>query len=121
MKNKYIYTQPIKHIICAYLLLCTFVFISLAQALHAHDVCHNDSNNVHNIGVHISKASSVQVSKTCEICQYNLSKNQGDLLPVEQYFNVNIPTKTLLLHTYFVAFYVSKHLSLFSGNSPPKA
>ncbi len=116
MKSK-IYHTKIAHTICAFVLLCCFVFISLAQAFHQHE---NHNHNNSRANAHYKHNFAEQSNKTCQICQFTLNNNQTKILIANQYCNFIQITNIELLHPKkYVAFYTYKHLSLFSGSSPP--
>lgn len=113
MTNK-TYPPKIAHIVCAFVLLFCFVSIFLAQAFHQHE------NHNHGKNVHLEQIFTKQSIKACQICKFVLSKNQTSILTVTRYFSFT-PLKNIeILHiNNYVAIYTSKHLSLFSGCSPP--
>ncbi len=116
-RHKLIYTLIQKS--CAFLLLFAFTFIAFAQYIHAH------SNHNHTASTHQHHSTKHQISEkegnTCQICQFNLNQNNGQILSSVASFNFSPNLITQLLQTNYVAFYSQKHLSLFSGNSPPIA
>lgn len=116
MKNK-IYPSKIAHIICAFVLLFCFVFISLAQAYHQHE---NHTHYNKDTNGHFEQKFAKKSTKACQICQFILNTNQAKILTATRYFNF-IPFKNIeILHVdKYVVFYRSKPLSLFSGSSPP--
>lgn len=116
MKNK-IYNTKVAHKICSFLLLFCLVFISLAQAFHHHE---NHNHNNKSVNGHFKQNFTKQISKTCQICKFILNNNQEKVLIANQYYNFKQTTNIELLHPKkYVAFYSHKHLSLFSGSSPP--
>lgn len=118
MKNK-IYHTKTTHKICAFVLVFCFIFISLAQAFHHHEN-HSHCNN--SLNYQTKQNLSKHVTKTCQICDFTLNKNQAKVLSTSPYFNFKkFNNMEMLQPNNYVAFYTSKHLSLFSGTSPPTA
>ena len=116
MRNK-IYYIKIAQKFYAYQLLLSFVFISFAQAFHHHE---NHSHFTCGKNYHTKQNLSEHIAKTCQICEFTLNKNQAKNLPTTQYFNFKQVNNIEMLHPKkCVAFHTSKHLSLYSGTSPP--
>lgn len=116
MKSELNHTKKLAHKICAFVLLLTFSLIALATALHSHDT-HNFTK--HSKTSHFEETLGDDLNNTCHICHYSFNKNNGQVLPTDFYLNFKVSEYTFLLAAKYVASYKSKHLSLFSGNSPP--
>jgi hypothetical protein len=117
MKNRLSYTPSLIHKFCVIILLFAFIFTALAQFLHVHN-SHNHTESTHYTHFHKHQIGKTATS-ACQICQFSLNHNNGQILPSLTLFTFKVTTNTTLLHSNYVAFYTQKHLSLFSGSSPP--
>ncbi len=118
MKTTFKHIKTSAQKICALVLLFAFVFIWFAQVLHTHqnDTHCNNYQKIcykHNLNQHFDK--------TCHICQFTVNENSDYVLPTVILFNFKQDPPTFLLHFKYVAFYISKHRSHYSGSSPPLA
>jgi|GEM_PF-4522157 len=102
----------------AIVLLFCFVLVSVVKAFHTHENhnhCQNDTENYseQNLDKH--------TNKSCQICAFVINIKQSQILSKTFDFDFKQYANQVLLHYDFVAFFAFKHISLFSGNSPPIA
>lgn len=106
------------HKICATILLFCFGYILLAQALHTHE-SHNHCNK--HTKYQVEQNFNEVSNEKCQICEFTINIKQNQLLPSILYFNFEQLNFIQTSNYKYVAFFTSKHISLFSGNSPPSS